>query len=113
MRQSACLVVNPITVNNFASLAGGPGVKLSDGPDLKLFIFVGWGRILFACCFAHRGSTVGFLLLQCSNGVVRYPRLQRSPDVGRSMLFLSSPHLCFIIVFIRDLFVSHDDPLMS
>ena len=27
--------------------------------------------------------------------------------------FLSSPHLCFIIVFISDLFVSRDDPLMS
>ena len=25
----------------------------------------------------------------------------------------SSPHLCFIIVFICDLFVSRDDPLMS
>ena len=27
--------------------------------------------------------------------------------------FLSSPHLCFIIVFICDLFVSRDDPLIS
>ena len=27
--------------------------------------------------------------------------------------FLSSPHLCFITVFIFDLFVSRDDPLMS
>ena len=35
-----------------------------------------------------------------------------SPDVGRNT-FLSSPHLCFIIVFICDLFVSRDDPLMS
>ena len=32
--------------------------------------------------------------------------------VGRNT-FLSSPHLCFIIVFICDLFVSRDDPLMS
>ena len=38
---------------------------------------------------------------------------QGSPGVGRNTLFLSSPHLCFIIVFICDLFVSHDDPLMS
>ena len=28
-------------------------------------------------------------------------------------LFLSSPHLCFIIVFTRDLIVSRDDPLIS
>ena len=27
--------------------------------------------------------------------------------------FLSSPHLCFIKVFICELFVSRDDPLMS
>ena len=32
--------------------------------------------------------------------------------VGRNA-FLSGPHLCFIIVFICDLFVSRDDPLMS
>ena len=34
------------------------------------------------------------------------------PGVGRNT-FLSSPHLCSIIVFICDLFVSRDDPLMS
>ena len=38
---------------------------------------------------------------------------QGSPGVGHNMLFLSSPHLCFIIVFICDLFVSRDDPLMG
>ena len=38
---------------------------------------------------------------------------QRSPGVGCNMLFLLSPHLFFIIVFICDLFVSSDDPLMS
>ena len=37
---------------------------------------------------------------------------QGSPGVGRNT-FLSSPHLCFIIVFICDLFVLRDDPLMS
>ena len=30
---------------------------------------------------------------------------QGSPGVGRNTLFLSSPHLCFIIVFFCDLFV--------
>ena len=38
---------------------------------------------------------------------------QGSPGVGRNTLFLSSPHLCFIIVFICYLFVSRDDPLMG
>ena len=35
-----------------------------------------------------------------------------SPGVGRNT-FLSSPHLCFITIFICDLFISRDDPLMS
>ena len=35
-----------------------------------------------------------------------------SPGVGRNT-FLSTPHLCFITVFICDLLVSRDDPLMS
>ena len=75
MRQTACLVVNPITVDNFAALfnAGGSGVRLYDGPDLKLFILVGWDRssssvswstgaqlmIFFCfqwCCLTDRGS---------------------------------------------------------
>ena len=38
---------------------------------------------------------------------------QGSPGVGRNTLFLSSPHICFIIVFICDLIVSRDDPLMN
>ena len=37
--------------------AGGSGVRLNDGPDLKLFILVGWDRSFFVCCLAHRGST--------------------------------------------------------
>ena len=35
---------------------------------------IGLGRSFFVCCLAHRGSTVGFLLLQYSSGIVRYPR---------------------------------------
>ena len=48
MRQSVCLVINPITVDGYATLfnctAGRSGVKLHDGPDIKLFILVGWDR---------------------------------------------------------------------
>ena len=110
MRQSACLVFNPITVNNFASLFNCmPVGRASDSmmdPDIKLFILVGWGRSFFVCCLAHRGSTVGILLLQCSSVVV-HP--EGSPGIGCNT-FLSSPHLCFIIVFIYDLFVSRDNP---
>ena len=44
--------------------------------------------------------------------VVLFVKFIIDPGVGRNT-FLSSPHLCFIIVFICDLFVSRDDPLMS
>ena len=44
-------------------------------------------------CGFHRGSTVGFLLLQCSSGVVRHPRdLQVSVATRfcRVLIFASS-----------------------
>ena len=44
MRQSACLVINPITVNNFAALFNcTPVDRVSDydGTDIKLFIYLG------------------------------------------------------------------------
>ena len=76
MRQSTCLVFNPITVNNFAS-------HFNRTP-------VGRASVFQWCCSAPWGS----------------------PGVSRNT-FLSSPHLCFIIVFVCDLFVSRDDPLKS
>ena len=93
MQQSECLVFNPITVNNFASLFNcTPVGRASDngGPDIKLFILVGLGRSFFVCCLAHRGSTVGFLLLQCSSGVVRHPR-----DLQVSV----ATHFCRVLIF--------------
>ena len=44
MRQSACLVIYPITVDDYLIAAGGSGVRLHDSPDLKLFILVCWDR---------------------------------------------------------------------
>ena len=73
--------------------AGGSGVRLNDGPYINLFILVGLGRSFFVCCLAHRGPTVGFLLLQCSSGVVRHPRdLQVSVATRfcRVLIFASS-----------------------
>ena len=87
MRQSACLMVYPITVNNFASLFNcTPGVRLNDGPDIKLFIEVGWGRSFFVCCLARRSSIVGFPLLQCSSGVLRHPDTWRSLGCRKTLL---------------------------
>ena len=48
------------------------------------------------------------VLMSCCHFAIRLRRLQH----GRNT-FLLSLHLCFIIVFICDLFVSRDDPLMS
>ena len=73
MRQSACLVINPITVDGYAALftlhAGGSGVRLHDGPDLKIFILVGWDRS-FRLLLGPPGSTDYLLLLQIFSGVV-------------------------------------------
>ena len=73
MRQSACLVINPIMVDNFVALfiarPAGLSVRLYDDPDFKLFILVGWDRNTFACCLVYWGSTDD-LLLQISSGVV-------------------------------------------
>ena len=43
----------------------------------------------------------------------KFQPTNKAAGVGPNTLFLSSPHLCFIIVFICDLFFSRDDPLMS
>ena len=77
-------------------------IYINDGPDIKLFILVGLGRSFFVCCLAHRGSTVGFLLLQCSSGVVRHPRdLQVSVATRfcRVLIFASSQYLSVIYLF--------------
>ena len=50
MGQSACLVINPITVDNFAAVFHCTPVDRAsdyDGPDRKLFILVGFGAELF------------------------------------------------------------------
>ena len=102
MRQSACLVINPITVDNFA--------VLYDGSDLKLFILVGWDWSSFVCCLVHRCSTDGLRLLQISSCVVWQTRDLHLP---RNTWCLLSPRLCFFILLKCDLFVYRDDPLTS
>ena len=92
MRQSACLVVNPATVNNFASLFkctpvdwASDSIMTQLWPRHKAFYFSWFGpepfvsfffslSLFFFYCLAHRDLTVGFLLLQRTSGVVRHPR---------------------------------------
>ena len=71
MRQSACLVFNLVTVNNYASLLNcTPVGRASDSMMLKLFILVGWGWSFFVCCLAHRGSCCDLFLLPIFSYVV-------------------------------------------
>ena len=73
MRQFACLAINPIMLDSFAALfnctPGGSGVTLYDGPDIKLFILVGWDRSIHLL-LGPPGSTDVLLLLQISSGVI-------------------------------------------
>ena len=65
MRQSACLVVNPITINNFPLYlhADGSCIRRNEGSGLKCSIqLVGARCSVFGR--AQWGSTVGYLLLQ-------------------------------------------------
>ena len=89
--------------------AGGSGVRLNDGPDIKLFILVGLGRSFFCLLLGPPGFNCWFSSAPVFQWCCSTPK--GSPGVGRNT-YLSSPHLCFIIVFICDLFVSRDDPLM-
>ena len=113
MRQSACLVFNPITVNNFASLFNcTPVGRASDSMMARhKDIYFSWfGPELFCLLLGPPGFNCWFSSAPVFQWCCSTP--QGSPGVGRNT-FLSSPHLCFIIVFICDLFVSRDDSLMS
>ena len=69
LQQTACLVVNPITVGNFAFLfnrtpVGRTSDSLTVLKDLSIDEMVRtW---CFICCQAHQGLPVGFLLLRYS-----------------------------------------------
>ena len=104
MRQSAYLVNNPITVDNFAALlhVGGSGVRLYDDPDVKVFILVGWDWSSSVFCLVHRGSTGDIRLLQISSGVV-WQSMSHSVSVKSSSLLLHSIK--------RELFVNSDNSL--
>ena len=66
MQQTACLVVKPITVGNFALLFNCTPVGLTSDsmtvPTIDERVVAG----SCVCCQAHRGLTVGFLLLRYS-----------------------------------------------
>ena len=104
--QSACLVFNQITVDNFAALFNcTPVYRASDSlmvrPKAIHFSWLGPGRA-FVCCLIHRGSTDDLLLLQL---------------FGRPEISICHTTrcicLCFFIVLKPDSFVYLDDSLTS
>ena len=113
MRQSACFVINSITVNNFAFLFNCTSwwchIILYDGPtefrpDFKLFNLVCWGRSFFACCSAHRVQLVILFYFRFSVVLFYSPVISRYPN----KLFLPSPRFLFIIEFLS-FTCAHDD----
>ena len=77
MRQSACLVFNPITIDNYAAFFNCTSVGRAsayDGPDLKLFILVGWGRSFLAVAWP-----IG---VQLCSGASKLFGAQGSPSPG-------------------------------
>ena len=73
MRQSACLVINPVTVDGYATLFNCmPVDRASDSmmAPTKSYSFYLVEIGTFICCLVHRGSTVSLLLLQIFSGVV-------------------------------------------
>ena len=70
LQQKACLVVNPITVGNFAFLFNcTPVGRTLDSMPGTLWLFrlkEMVGAWCFGCCQAHRDLPVGFLLLRYS-----------------------------------------------
>ena len=70
MRQSACLVFNPIMDDNCAAFFNCTPVDRAsvDGPDLKLFILVDWGQSFLSVAWPTGVQLVKnvFLLLRVS-----------------------------------------------
>ena len=110
MRQYACLVINPITVDNFVALFNcTPVDRASDSMMARpKAIHFSWLEPDLFCCLVHRGSTDDLLLLQISSGFAGKTR-----DLHQSCntLYLLIPRLCFFIVLRRDLCVYREDSL--
>ena len=73
MRQSACIVFNQIMVDDYSAFFTcspvGRASDSYDGPDSKLFIFVGWGRSFLSVAWPNGGQLVFFV---CSGFSVGY-----------------------------------------
>ena len=104
MRLSACLVFNPIMVDNYAAFFNctpvGQASRLYDGPDLKLFILVGWDRSFLSVAWPTGVQLVFFF---CS-GVSRLFGAQADFHRRAAYSICESWFLIYQDVY-RDLFV--------
>ena len=81
MRQYACIVINPITVDNCVAFFNSTSVDRASDPmmtSIKAIHFKCLDRSSFVCLLVHWGSTDDLLLLYISIGVVwqtRYSHL--------------------------------------
>ena len=110
MRQSVCLVINPITVDNFAALFNCTPVNRASGSIIarpKAIHFSWLGPDLSSVAWSTGAQLI---LLQISSGVVWQTR---ALHLSHSALSLLGPRLCFFIVSKRDLFVYRDESLTS
>ena len=86
------------------------GRRTRSWPRPRAVYFSWFGPGLFCLLLGPPGFGCWFSFAPVFRWCCSAPR--GSPGVGRST-FLSSPHLCFIMVFICDLFVSRGGPLVG
>ena len=82
---------------------GRLGVRLYDGPDIKLVILVDGGLELLVYCFAQEGSTGDFLLLRVN--VIRHPEISIIGQLTESV----SPRFVIYEAGYHDYLYVHDD----
>ena len=112
VRQSAYLVFGPVTVGGFGCTPVGRASGSVVAPAWGcLFGWLGTG--LFCMLLGPPGFRFNcwFSFARVFQWCCSTP--QGSPGVGHGTLFLSSSHLCFVVVFVCDLFVSRDGPLVG
>ena len=109
MRQSTCLLINPITVNHFADFFNCMPVDAASDSIIaptktiyfSFYMFFAWSsRVQLMILFCFRFSVV----------VLDTPGNSRCRNMT---LYLSGPRICFIILFNHHLFVHLDGLLTS
>ena len=110
--------MNPLLKDSVSSSVKqiGPcftGVRLCDGPDLKLVILVGWDRSSFVCCLVRRGSNDDLLLFRISTDFQLCCLAdQGSPSVSQHVVSVKSSSLILHSIRLRFVF-NRDDSLTS